>query len=147
MHLPRGSVKLRFATGVIAFAITAGIAGVMPAQAAQLPARPTIAQAAPADCQTPAWDDGIIWVAVATCGGEATSMGAMTSYPIYGHFEFYGPHGFIANSPDGVYSPPNAAAIVSFGAQSAPVGSKWCARFWERVGNGYQLVDNNCVTL
>jgi hypothetical protein len=113
MHLARGSVKLRFATGVIAFAITAGIAGAMPAQAAQLPARPTLTQAAPADCQTPAWNDGTIWVAVATCGGEAHSMGAMTSYPIYGHFEFYGPHGFIANSPDGVYSPPRVFAAPS----------------------------------
>lgn len=85
-------------------------------------------------------------MAVAICGGVATSMGGQTSYPVFGHFEFYGPHGFIANSPDGVYSPPGSA-IVSFGAQSAPVGSKWCARFWERVGNGYVLLDNNCVTL
>lgn len=135
MHLARGLVKLRFATGVIAFAITAGIAAAVPAQAAQLPARTALAQAAPASCQTPSYSDGTVWVAVATCGGEATAMGGQTSYPIYGHFEFYGPHGFIANSPDGVYSPPNGAAIVSFGAQSAPVGSLWCARFWERVAD------------
>jgi hypothetical protein len=147
MHLVPRSARLRFTIGIFAAAVTAALAGSLPAQAAQIQARPPLAQVVPASCGTPNNHEGrITIVAVVNCGGVATAMGAATTFPVEGHFEFYGPHGFIANSPVGVYALPNSA-IVDFGAQSAPVGSKWCARFWEATSNGPVLLDNNCVTL
>jgi hypothetical protein len=67
-------------------------------------------------------------------------------YPYYGHFEFYGPHGELGNSPDGYWT--STPARITFSPQSAPSGSLWCAKFWSGSPSiGYTEVDNVCVTI
>lgn len=63
----------------------------------------------------------------------------------YGHWEFFGPHGHIADSGNGYFSTGQGFGWNQF--MTGGWGDRWCARFWElRSGSYVQITPNVCVT-
>ncbi|MER5325225.1 hypothetical protein [Streptosporangium roseum] len=63
----------------------------------------------------------------------------------YGHWEFFGPHGHIADSGNAYFSTGQGFGWNQF--MTGGWGDRWCARFWElRNGSYVQITPNICVT-
>lgn len=99
----------------------------------------------PAACSTPLHDGSLSEVAITLCGSTATAIGAKSFVSFFGHMEFFGPHGHIANTPDAQFF--NGTFRTVGINQSAPSGSLWCVNLWEKSGSGYILLDRNCVQI
>jgi len=100
----------------------------------------------PAACSTPSHPGKDSTVAITLCGSTVTAIGAQTWISFFGHLEFYGPHGHIANTADQQWFPGSFGTSPPI-SQSASPGNLWCVKLWARSGSGYvQLeVPNNCV--
>ncbi|WP_236792544.1 hypothetical protein [Amycolatopsis sp. GM8] len=79
-------------------------------------------------------------------GVEVVTIGILDSGGVYGHLQFFGPHGTIGNSAD---SSADSADIRINPSQSTKDGDLWCDRFWRRNSNGTytQIGPDTCVTV
>lgn len=132
---------------IAVFALLVGCLTVGVAAPATAFAADAHASATPADCPTPSYGNDKDWVVITLCGSSATAIGAQSYINYYGHMEFYGPHGHIANTADTQMVNGSSYAVPINPAQSAPSGSLWCVKLWQKVTGGYHQLDNNCVTV